>query len=154
MMIDLDLDLTDLYDSDSGKREEKNTLNPNTNASAEQHQESIQNLHAEDPIGEADAVEPSVGFCESPLKDINLDANASADQCQESAQNLNTEDTNIEAEAVEPSVMCHESPLKDTNVPSKEKEDVPILKNMHIEKPLNLANLPTGDSGENKFCYS
>lgn len=153
MMIDLDLDITELYDSTSGERE-KTALNANPNASAEQHQESIQNLSMEDSNGEAEAVEPSVRCYESPLKDINPNANASAEQHQESIQNLHAEDTSGEAKAVEPSVVCHESPLKDLNVPSKEKEDVPFLKNMQMKEPLNLADLPTTDPGQNKFCYS
>jgi hypothetical protein len=61
---------------------------------------------------------------------------------------LQAESTNEAAEAVEPSAMCHESQLKNLNVPSKEKAVVSILKNMHIEKPLNLADLPTGDPGK------
>lgn len=134
MMIDLDLDITDLYDLTSSERE-KTALNPDVIASAEQHQESTQNLPMEDQNEEAETVEPYVQCHESPLKDINPDANASAEQHRESTQNVHTEDPNGKAEAVKPSVACHESPLKDINVPSKEK-DVPILGNMQIEMPL------------------
>ncbi|KAJ3696887.1 hypothetical protein LUZ61_000592 [Rhynchospora tenuis] len=144
MMFDLDLEIADL-----------SVMNAEPNASAEQHQESAQNLQMEDRNEEAGAVEPSVVCQEPSLKDnnvpnntdLNFDLNALAEQHQESIQNLHTQNPNGEAEAEESSVVGHDPPLKDKHLLTEENENVPILDNLQIEDPLAMPDLAMTDPG-------